>query len=442
MPPKKKKKKKKKSKHKSHNDEDISLAPSSIFSATATALTDTISPSKDELYRFDQNYKVTLSTDASYGIKLAGDEEKGELLIKTLSIGVIQATGLAGVGDVLAELDGETYKSVQEGKLRLISLKEKALTIPFTIQFNVGNQFKLALLHESVSSLGLKLSNFINDCSTAGHLVIDQLEDSSIFNNMKDDSSGSTIIGWSLVSINGRSLKNKTPENAYQVIGNELNTVRKSGCSLRFESPDEIAKDMNEVGKKSKLPKRSHSPPKSQLLLMTPIEETLKTPRMTSLKDKPAVPASSTAAMERPTERVEEIAGTTHIINGFLPRHRHTNHGVELVRGMDIAPAHVPITLGKMHLTIHKGKRFMKNDSFGKTLFSVRIMCNNQIMRTHIADKKSPIFDISSSFLVFDTEAEIICTVFNHPSDNVQYVSDDQISDNIVGECKRDTLSN
>jgi hypothetical protein len=30
------------------------------------------------------------------------------------------------------------------------------------------------------------------------------------------------------------------------------------------------------------------------------------------------------------------------------------------LKGMNIAPAQVPITLGRMHVTINKGKRFVK----------------------------------------------------------------------------------
>lgn len=57
-------------------------------------------------------------------------------------------------------------------------------------------------------------------------------------------------------------------------------------------------------------------------------------------------------------------------------------------------------------------------------------------MRTEAVSKKSPVFDTSSSFLIFDTNADITCTVFNHPSNEFTNVSDDQISVNVVGECK------
>ena len=104
----------------------------------------------------------------------------------------------------------------------------------------------------------------------------------------------------------------------------------------------------------------------------------------------------------------------------------------------NIAPAHIPTTLGKMHVTVHKGKRLVKLNAMHKSLFSVRITCNGQIMRTAAAPKKSPVWQSTSSFLIFDTETSLTCTVFNHPSEVVSHsidaVLEDQIIDNVVGK--------
>lgn len=110
LQPKHKKKKKKKKKRKSSatlsetDYTDTDVAPVINQSNVAN-----VNPPSG-LSRFDRTYTVTISTPPSYGVKFyAGDDT---LWIKTLSLGVIQETGLAGVGDIVSQLNGKNTKEL------------------------------------------------------------------------------------------------------------------------------------------------------------------------------------------------------------------------------------------------------------------------------------------------------------------------------------------
>lgn len=72
-----------------------------------------------------------------------------------------------------------------------------------------------------------------------------------------------------------------------------------------------------------------------------------------------------------------------------------------------------------------------------KSIFSVTVKTNGQIMRTSAVAKKKPLWQTSSSFLVFDPDAMLTVTVYNHPSDpnDASASIADQIVDNVVGTC-------
>ena len=77
----------------------------------------------------------------------------------------------------------------------------------------------------------------------------------------------------------------------------------------------------------------------------------------------------------------------------------------------------------------------VKLNAMHKSIFSVTVKTNGQIMRTIAVAKKKPLWQTSSSFLLFDPDAMLTVTVYNHPSDPTDASASiaDQIVDNVVG---------
>ena len=317
-----------------------------------------LSPTKETLIRFDNEYKILVDSDEKLGIstKRGPYDGKEAVWIKRLKRGYIATKGLSGEGDIIAELNDKATAMMSAteilDQLQALSKKVKTgkETEPFTITFRLKENCKLALLHPSVTDLGVVLS------SKATHLIVEEIQDSSVLAKTT-----TSLIGWSLVSINGRSLKGKSPDSTYTIIGSEL-VADKGPTSLRFESPEKVAQDIQEF-EKIQMGAQTPAPGGGggTRLLMTPVDTPGKgvAPNVSS----PSTMSNTLPSMySTPTAGSAKVAetGTTQFLNGMLNNHHTTSNSVKELKGMNIAPAQVPITLGRMHVTINKGKRFVK----------------------------------------------------------------------------------
>lgn len=366
--PTKKEKKSKKNKKGKKSRKGKKKLPKEAKATSSTSLLPTsasyppqpsLSPTKETLIRFDEEYKIKVDSDEKLGISTKAGPYGGKeaVWIKRLKRGFVATKGLSGEGDIIAELNDKSCSEMAAteilDQLQALSqtVKTGEATEPFTITFRLKKNCKLALLHPSVTDLGVVLS------SKATHLIVEEIQDSSVLAKTT-----TSLIGWSLVSINGRSLKGKSPDSAYTIIGSEL-VADKGPTSLRFESPEKVAQDIQEFNEKIQKGAQTPAPGGGggTKLLMTPLDTPGK--GVAHNVSSPSTMSNTLPSMySTPTAGSAKVAetGTTQFLNGMLNNHHTTSNSVKELKGMNIAPAQVPITLGRMHVTINKGKRFVK----------------------------------------------------------------------------------
>jgi hypothetical protein len=430
MPPKRKRKKRKKKKKKDSGGTQTSGSESALTSSapessapetelyadSATAATAATAAAAAAVVggtaRFDTEYSITLRTKPPYGAKLLADKQLTINYLERLKngkVGPLQASGKAGVGDAVIALDGVSVLggSVKATKKMLRALAVTAKTKPFTIKFAVGPHCVLAFLPKGIiSDLGLQITTSGN-----GHILIASIEDSSLFAKCY----GRVKVGFAIVSINGRQLWGMHQNNALEAIRSELE--RKNFAPvLRFMDVESALQDAGAgAGAETEVAASTPSSLAAQTSQKVPSDATVKAGSrmsklmmspMTQLKphtnnttDVAAAAASqslsspSMATAQSPqatstatTDHSSFVAtaaalsiasgeGGTHFLPGAV--NHHSDAVRPFVPGLappfDPAPADVPVPIGTLHVTIHKGKRYVWLPGCSHCLWSIFI---------------------------------------------------------------------
>ena len=217
----------------------------------------------------------------------------------------------------------------------LKALAQSAAYNPFTMTCQVSEDCKLAILHKATTALGLE---FLNR-NEAGHLVISSVDATTKGPFSDTDKDENNLKGWSIMSINGRKLKDLDQNQAKQIISYELNRTEHV-CIIRFTSPEKIQKDINTRSKskggvgttdgvggsigmtpggKKGLPFTTPSPlgAGGSKLLMTPVSRTSSMPDMKSSDTNASIQNDmATQQMHRTQSTV--ITGTPSTVNASV----------------------------------------------------------------------------------------------------------------------------
>ena len=101
---------------------------------------------------------------------------------------------------------------------------------------------------------------------------------------------------------------------------------------------------------------------------------------------------------------------------------------------MNALPGNVPVTLGMLYLELRNGKRLVKSNMSMKNQFTVVLVCDGQIAQSGINEKPSsnPKWNVTTSFRIFDPNAELVATICNNPSG--ERVDTEHYTDHAVGQ--------